>query len=149
MLAEITCGDITEVTHRTYVIQPFLALLNKIVKTQPPTFVHFVDRLREYHPEGQDALGGYALARTPGMVPFGVILLDGNLQVDEVVLTIIHEYAHHLSQQNHGFTMFELWKEYLEEEYHRRWNDVERETDQGDVGCGPFVVGKICLGKNG
>lgn len=148
MLAEITSGDLTEVTHRTYVIQPFLALLNEFVKTNPPVFVYFVDKLRELHPDKKNALGGYALARTRFGVPFGVILLDGNLQVDEVVLTLIHEYAHHLSQQNHDFTMFELWKDYLEREYYRRWNDVERETDQGDAGCGPFVVGEICFGKS-
>jgi hypothetical protein len=142
MLAEIRelADDLGE---RGYDLTPVYMVLSEIAPCWPPCYVIYSDKLSEMHPEGKEARGGYTMSNTNP--PFGVILLSHNLPKDIAVFVLIHEYAHHLSQQNHDFLMYELWYSYLLEEFLRRWNNAERKEDTDADRRRHVVVRKVCI----
>jgi len=101
-------------------------------------------------PDGTKVRGGYgtAFAMTKsGPAPMHVITIDDSCDFEEAATVLLHEYAHVLSQQNHDFTMYELWREWLREEFQRRWyNAIGKEDWEADRGR-TFVVGEVC--RNG
>lgn len=147
MLVEIANEDIYAYTALNYMLLPILITLSDIYSTYPPCFVTYYKGLHEIHPEGKNARGGYTLSRVGDKPTFGLILLDSTVDEFEIVPLLIHEYAHHLSQQNHGFKMYDLWVEYLTQEYERRGQYVIREGDAEDYRRRHVVVRKICFPK--
>ena len=144
MLVEIV-HDEEMYTTKTYTLLPFLITLSNIYETYPPVFVMFYKDLWKVHPEKKKALGGYTLSAMKDKPAFGIIILDDFLMAHEVMPVLIHEYAHHLSQQNHGFKMFELWREHLTNEYERRGLYAYREGDKTDYRRRHVVVRKVCF----
>jgi len=127
---------------RTYDIIPAMNLLGDMYPTDRPCYLMYIKGLRK--PDGTPARGGYGVLKGE-TDSRGIIYLTDGMDWGEAVSILIHEYAHHLSQQDHGFVMYELWREWLREEFVRRYEDVKRETDQrydrsrivevGEVGC--------------
>lgn len=84
---------------------------------------------------GKKVRGRYTLVETwfpcmPDNKSKGVIFVDENCNFVEMCTVLVHEYAHHLSQQNHSGMLFRLFKDWLRKEFVRRWNeDVERRKD--------------------
>lgn len=142
MLVELVYDQMAY-TALNYMLLPILITLSDIYSTYPPCFVMYYKDLSSIHPEGKKARGGYTLSSAADKPAFGVILLDSTVDEFEIVPVLIHEYAHHLSQQNHGFTMFELWKEHLTQEYERRGQYVIREGDTEDYRRRHVVVRKV------
>ena len=142
MLVEIRKSD-KDLGNRSYDLCSAYVLFTDIYSCWPPVFVMWYDNLSELHPTNKDAKGAYSL--TTHKHPFGVILLDSCLTFNEAIYTLAHEYAHHLSQQNHGFMMFELWYEYLIDEIYRRWQDADGEEDQSDNRRRHVVVREVCV----
>jgi hypothetical protein len=129
-------------TTRNYTFEPAVHILGDMYPVYPPVFVTFVDGLKKDKETVVKGGYGHIQGKTETR---GIIYLNGNLEWREAVTVMIHEYAHHLSQQNHGFVMYELWKEWLREEFVRRYNDYVRgETDQGYDRGRTVVVGEVC-----
>ena len=130
---------------RNYDIVPYMNLLGDMYPVDPPVFMMFVDGLRK--PDGTPARGGYGVLEADGNTR-GIIYLDSNLDWNEAVTAMIHEYAHHLSQQNHGFLMYELWREWLREEFVRRYEDANRAGNQEHDRSRVIRIGKTgCDGE--
>jgi len=133
------------VTTRNYTFTRELNIVEEIYSVEPYVFVRFIPDMKK--PDGTKVRGGYALGLIPtteGAVPAHIIYIDSDLDVIEAATVLVHEYAHVLSQQNHGFVMYELWRDYLREQFKRRWHDVidqeNRDDDRGRV----IVVGEVC-----
>lgn len=133
-----------EVTTRNYTFYREIDIVEKIYSVEHYVFVRFISNLTKQ--DGTKVRGGYALGLVPttkGALPAHIIYIDSDLDVIEAATVLVHEYAHVLSQQNHGFTMYELWREYLREQFKRRWHDVidqeNRDDDRGRV----IVVGEV------
>jgi hypothetical protein len=71
----------------------------------------------------QDKLGGDKRAIYKKCPEVGFIFITIGLTISETAQILIHEYAHHLTQCDHQFVMFELWKEYLIEKFREGFLD--------------------------
>jgi hypothetical protein len=107
---------------RNYTFIRELEILDEIYEIEEPVIVTFVPYLEK--PDGTKAKGNYGLAQfatREGKALLHMIVLDSDLDLIEAATILIHEYAHVLSQQNHDFVMYELWREYLRSEFVKRW----------------------------
>ncbi len=139
-LLESSCA--MKAVTRNYTLLKEIEILGDMYPVYPPVFVTFVEGLKK--DKETVAKGGYGHIQGETETR-GIIYLNGNLEWNEAVTVMIHEYAHHLSQQNHGFVMYELWREHLREEFVRRYEDYVRgETDQGYDRGRVVVVGEVC-----
>ena len=119
-----------DVPERDYTLMDEIELLGDIYPVNPPVYVVFREDLRKQ--DDTKARGGYVLAKVPirnGVGSRGFIFIDAGLDLIEAATILIHEYSHHLSQQNHGFVMYELYREWLREEFVEKWNEY---TSSGD-----------------
>ena len=123
-----------------------LNILEDIYKIDADIWVIFRPGIQKGN--GDKARGAYARGQIPatGMYDWHIIFIDDKLDIIEAATVLIHEYAHILSQQNHEFTMYELWRSYLRQEFRRRWKDVIGEEDTDDDRGRIVVVGKVCSG---
>lgn len=131
-------------TSRNYTFIRELEILDEIYGIEAIVIVHFVPELKKE--DGTKAKGNYGLGRfvtKSGKQMLHMILLDSDLDLVEAATILIHEYAHLLSQQNHGFKLYELWREYLREEFVRRWNYAEGREDQGHDRSRVVLVGEV------
>jgi hypothetical protein len=121
-----------------------LNILEDIYDIDGEVWVIFVPNLRK--PDGTKVRGGYGQGkmRHSGDYQWHIIYIDDAINLIEAATVLIHEYAHILSQQNHGFTMYELWRSYLRKEFRRRWEDVIGEKDTDDDRGRVVVVGEVC-----
>jgi len=115
-------------------------------RVDEPVVVKFVDDLRM--PDGTKVRGGcgwsFLALKKGGCRQTHTIVIDSGCDFIEAATVLIHEYAHFLSQQDHDFLMYELWREYLREEFQRRWyNAIGKEDWEADRGR-TFVVGEVC-----
>jgi hypothetical protein len=97
-------------------------------------------------PDGRSVRGGYGKMHgmtKDGMVETHMITIDTSCDFIEAATVLIHEYAHVLSQQNHDFLMYELWREYLREEFQRRWYNAIGKEDWETDRRGTIVVGEV------
>lgn len=111
-----------------------------------PIIVKFIDDLRM--PDGTKVRGGcgytFLKLKEGGCRATHSIAIDNGCDFIEAATVLIHEYAHLLSQQDHGFLMYELWREYLREKFQRRWyNAIGKEDWEADRGR-TFMVGEVC-----
>ncbi len=107
---------------RNYTFIRELEILDEIYEVEAPIIVTFVPYLEK--PDGTKAKGNYGLGQfvtRDGKKLMHMIMLDSSLDLIEAVTILIHEYAHVLSQQGHGFTMYELWRGFLRYEFVERW----------------------------
>jgi hypothetical protein len=122
------------ITTRNYTFIRELEILDEIYEIEEPIIVTFVPYLEK--PDGTKAKGNYGLSQFVTQdnkkKVMHMIMLDSSLDLIEAATVLLHEYAHVLSQQEHGFTMYELWKEYLREEFVERWNEDYNETPNWD-----------------
>ena len=120
-------------------------ILDDVHDSTVPIFVKFISDLKRE--DGHKARGGYGQGLLPtrkGPAQVHIIYINADCDMIETATVLIHEYAHVLSQQNHDFLMYELWKEYLREEFKRRWdNAIGKENWEDDRGR-TFVVGEVC-----
>jgi hypothetical protein len=111
-----------------------------------PVIVKFVDDL--HNPDGIKSRGGCGWTVLPmkdGSYRFThCIVLDSDLDFVEAATVLIHEYAHLLSQADHGFLMYELWREHLREEFKRRWDNADGKEDWDADRGRTFLVGDVC-----
>lgn len=126
-----------------------LNILEDIYDIEREVWVKFVTNLRRE--DGSKARGGYGQGQmcASGDYQWHVIYIDDALDLIEAATVLLHEYAHVLSQQDHGYTMYELWRSYLREEFRRRWEDVIGEEDKDDDRGRVVVVGEVCDCKEG
>ena len=122
------------ITTRNYTFIRELEILDGIYEIDEPVIVNFKPYLRKA--DGTKARGNYGLGqfvvRGGNKKLMHLITLDSDLDIIEAATVLIHEYAHVLSQQNHGFKMYELWRDYLREEFVKRWNEEYNETPSWD-----------------
>ncbi len=112
------------VTTRNYTFIRELELLDGIYEIEVPVIVTFAPYLER--PDGTRAKGNYGLGKfvtRDGKKLMHMIVLDSDLDLIEAATILLHEYAHVLSQQPHKSKMFELWREYLREEFVKRWKE--------------------------
>ena len=112
------------ITTRNYTFIRELELLDGIYEIEAPVIVTFTPYLEK--PDGTRAKGNYGLGQfttRDGKKLMHMIVLDSDLDLIEAATILLHEYAHVLSQQGHGFNMYELWREYLREEFVKRWKE--------------------------
>ncbi len=129
---------------RNYTFIRELEILDEIYEIDSPVFVHFVPGLRKA--DGTKARGNYGLGvfhTKKGKLAHHMILLDSDLDLTEAATILVHEYAHLLSQQNHEYKMYELWREYLRKEFVRRWDYVEGRENQGHDRDRVIVLGEV------
>lgn len=121
-----------------------LNILEDIYNIDQEVWVQFVPNLHKQ--DGKKARGGYGQGQMcpTGNYQWHIIYIDDALDLIEAATVLVHEYAHVLSQQNHDFTMYELWRSYLREEFRRRWKDVIGEEDKDDDRGRVIVVGEVC-----
>jgi hypothetical protein len=120
-------------------------ILDDIYDLEHPVFLKFHEDLCK--PDGTKVRGGYSRGVLPmqkGLAPMHLIYIDSGCDLETSATVLLHEYAHLLSQQDHGFLMYELWREYLREEFQRRWYNAigkeDWETDRGRT----IMVGEVC-----
>ena len=80
---------------------------------------------------GGEVRGKYML-RATSTAPvdnIGWILINRNYKFNQIVTVLVHEYAHHLTLEDHEGKMYNLFKDWLREELMRRWQDVKRRED--------------------
>ena len=122
------------ITTRDYTFIRELEILDGIYEIDTPVIVTFTPYLRKF--DGTGARGNYGLGqfvvRGGNRKLMHLITLDSYLDLIEAATVLIHEYAHVLSQQNHGFKMYELWKEHLRTEFVKRWSEEYNETPSWD-----------------
>lgn len=101
--------------------------LNTVYITRTPAYLFFVGQL-------QDKLGGTKRAIYKKCPEVGFMFITIGLTISETAQILIHEYSHHLSQTNHNFVMFELWKEHLTEKFREGFEDFYNEN-KDKYGC--------------
>lgn len=121
-------------------------IVEDIYRIDEPIIVKFMYDLRK--PDETKVRGGCGWTllqlKKGGHRLTHVIVIDSECTLVEAATVLIHEYAHLLSQQDHGFLMYELWREYLREEFKRRWdNAIGKEDWEADRGR-TFMVGEVC-----
>jgi hypothetical protein len=122
------------VTTRNYTLIRELEILDEIYEIEEPIIVTFVPYLEK--PDGTKAKGNYGLGqfvtRDSKKKEMHMIMLDSDLDLIEAATILIHEYAHILSQQNHDFKMYELWREYLRTAFVEKWEEDYNEKPNWD-----------------
>jgi len=129
---------------RNYAFTRELNIVEDTYSVEPNIFVRFIPDMRKQ--DGTKVRGGYALGLIPttkGAIPAHIVYIDSDCDVIEAATVLVHEYAHILSQQDHGFVMYELWREYLREQFKRRWHDVIEQENRGDDRGRVIVVGEV------
>jgi len=112
------------ITTRNYTFIRELELLDGIYEIDEPIIVTFRPYLKK--PDGTRAKGNYGLGQfttRDGKKLMHMIVIDSDLDLIEAATILLHEYAHVLSQQPHKSKMFELWRDYLREEFVKRWKE--------------------------
>jgi hypothetical protein len=76
---------------------------------------------------GKEVRGRYILLDVsfpcrPNPKSSGVIFLDKTCTFVELCTALVHEWAHHLTQEGDGGKLFLLFKSWLRAEFVRRWN---------------------------
>lgn len=105
-------------------------ILNDICPTTMECFVLLDNDIRIE--DGKKVRGRYLLVDTwfpckPDGKARGVIFIDEGEGFVSMCTVLVHEYSHHLSQQNHDGMLFRLFKNWLRVEFVKRWNGGERE----------------------
>lgn len=121
----------SDINFRT--INNAVVFLNEICPTTLECYVLLAPEV--WTTDGRKVRGKYLLV--DGLLPCfpdcgakGIIVIDENCKYDEICTILVHEYCHHLTQQNDGGMLFELFKEWLRDEFVRRWSEyVERGKD--------------------
>lgn len=90
--------------------------LNTVYTTRTPAYLFFVGQLH-------DALGGTKRAIYKKCPEVGFMFITIGLTISETAQILIHEYAHHLAQADHGHILFELYKEHLTDKFREGFLD--------------------------
>ncbi len=98
------------------VVTACVDFLNTVCTTRTPAYLFFVGHL-------QDKLGGTKRAIYKKCPEVGFIFITVGLTISETAQILIHEYAHHLAQADHNHILFELYKEYLIDEFRKGFDD--------------------------
>ncbi len=135
-----TSGD--EVDYNMHI---FMNILEDIYWIVEPVIVKHVKDLERNGEKAKGGCGYTILPMKDGSIRWThCIVLDSDLTWQEAATVLIHEYAHLLSQTDHGWLMYELWREYLREEFKRRWDNADGKEDWEDDRGRTFLVGEVC-----
>jgi hypothetical protein len=116
----------TERLEKTYdLLDRAVEILANICPTTMECFVILANDVRMK--DNKKVRGRYLLLDTwfpcaPDNKSRGAIFIDEDEGFVSMCTVLVHEYAHHLSQQGHGGMLFELFKNWLRTEFVKRWN---------------------------
>jgi len=90
------------------------AVLNSLCSCDEPVFLAFVEEPLK-NELGRKVSGAYVKFNNEG-IPVSIMFIDDVCDEMKVLEAIIHEYAHHLSQEGHDGKLFRLFYEFLYKE---------------------------------
>ena len=114
-------------------IEVAIEILNRIYGVMSHCVVLFDNDIRME--DGRNVRGRYMYvtkllpcsSTSPGG---GIIAIDTSCNFIEMCTILVHEYAHHLTQEGHNGKLFNLFRSWLREEFTERWrNYVEGRKD--------------------
>lgn len=109
-------------------------ILYDICSTTLECFIILDDDIKMQN--GKEVRGRYTLLETwfpcmPDNKSRGVIFINEDCTFSEMCTVLVHEYSHHLTGEGHDGKLFNLFRDWLRNEFVRRYlKHVERREDQ-------------------